>query len=228
MIIVPTGQVVQGGWYAAGLHRGSVKMAFGILSLVETGFVLPDVYDNPNRHAWLNDSHGFVKLGGSVLPSAWWAPGVGVGAENSAARLADIVGIKSHTIEGAENLESVYAVGTWWWKILGWPMEASVGAGTGRFERKAFGAFSVIPASLLGNTVKFSGEYAGQQACVGARVALSRTLRLDFAMLLHAIQSTDNRAQWSITIDRGTMGASQSGPISWNWLRSKPKEPPRR
>jgi hypothetical protein len=227
MVLVPTGQVVRADWYAAGLHRGSLKAAIGILDVSEIGFVLPDVYDEPNRRAWLDETHGFVKLGGEFHPSAWWFPGLAVGAEDSVGWMAVKAGGKNEDVKDSPNLESLYAVGTWWWTVLSWPVEASVGGGTGRYEKKAFGALSFIPSTFFGNTLKFTAEYAGAAASVGARFALSRTLRLDFAMLLHAIQ-TPGTGRYAITIDRGIMGASTSSPIAWGFLKKAPKEPPKR
>ena len=223
MVLGPPGQVVQADWYAAGLHRGALKSVIGILSIAEIGFALPDVYEEPNRRAWLDQSHGFVKMGGEFMPSARWFPGLAVGVENSAGWLATKAGIKNKDLEISPNMQSLYAVGTWWWSILSWPVEASAGAGTGRFEKKAFGALSFIPVTFFGNTLKFTGEYAGREGSIGARFALSRTLRLDFAMILHAIQNPGTR-RYTITIDRGIMGASTSGPIWWGFLKGKPKE----
>jgi hypothetical protein len=225
MILVPTGQVVRSNWYAAGLHRGAFKAAVGILNVAEIGFALPDLYEDPSRHTWLNETHGFVKLGGEVLPDRWWLPGLAAGADNSALRLAKIAGLHNAESRKAANLESLYGTASWWWNVLSWPVEATAGAGTGRFDRRAFGAVSFIPVTFFGNTLKFTGEYAGQAASIGARFALSRSLRLDFAMLLHAVRDREATHLLTITVDRGILGASQSGPIAWDFFKAKPKEP---
>jgi len=228
LITVPTGQVLRGNWYAYGLHRGAVKAAVGVLDFTEFGIALPDLYDDPNRHIWLNDTHAFFKVGGEHLPCHWWAPGIAGGAENSVLRLTREAGISTREGKRSENRESLYVAGTWYWNVFSWPVEATVGAGTGRFLRKAFGGASVIPTTLFGSTLKFTGEYAGNGANVGARFALSRYLRLDFAMLLNAVQNRSRDGRLTITIDRGIIGASQADRINWSAFRSKPKEPPKR
>jgi len=228
LITVPTGQVLRANWYAFGLHRGAVKAAVGVLDFTEFGVALPDLYDDPNRHVWLNGTRAFLKVGGDHLPHRWWVPGIAGGAENSILRLTREAGISTREGRKSVNQESLYVAGTWYWNIFSWPVEATVGAGSGRFLRRAFGGGSVIPMTIFGSTLKFTGEYAGNGANVGARFALSRYLRLDFAMLLNAIRDRDRQGRMTITIDRGTMGASQADKINWGAFKSKPKEAPKR
>lgn len=217
-MLVPTGQVVKRNFYALGLHRGMVKAAYGLFGYVEGGFATPDLYDQPNSIDWKTQGTGFIKAGYELLPESWWAPGLAVGAENSLWNMAQprkaIVG------PAALEAETYYAVGSWDWLIASWPVEASVGIGTGRFLGRAFGAVGVIPTTFFGSTLKFFGEFAGRAADFGARFALSRNLRLDFAMEMHADQARDSSGvkRWSITLDRGMLGASRISPANWRSL----------
>src|SRR6185503_7454585 len=115
-----------------------------------------------------------------ALPGSWWAPGLAVGAENSLWNMAQ----PRKRVEGAvaREAESYYAVGSWDWRFASWPVEATVGVGTGRFLGRAFGGIGVIPMTFFGSTLKFFGEFSGRAADFGARFALSKYLRLDFAM----------------------------------------------
>jgi len=212
LVLVPTGQIFRSDCYAIGLHRGMLKAAYGLLGLMECGVATPDLYDQPNATAWRAQTTGFLKLGIDALPDRWWAPGLAAGAENSfwnmAVRKADAV-----TGETAREAETYYCTGSWDWRILTWPVEATVGGGTGRFLGRAFGALDVIPTSIFGSTLKFFAEYAGRAADFGTRFALSRNLRLDFAMEMNVDRRVSGATggRWSITMDRGIIGASRIG-----------------
>ena len=202
-ILVPFGQVVNENNYIIGVHRGVFKAGYGLLGLCEMGMALPDIYDDPNRKEWADGTTGFFKLGGSIFPSLDWFPGLAVGAENSLNRSA----------------ETYYATASWRGTLLWWPAEATVGAGTGRFGNHAFVAAGFIPAGFFGRTLKFFCEYAGKQADVGARMALSRNLRLDFAMQMDATRvDRDGGKGWSIRMDRAIVGASRADVVNWNSL----------
>ena len=210
LVLVPTGQVVRPGWYAIGLNRGSLKAAYG-LPLTEAGVALPDLFDSLNAKKWGSGTRGFIKVGGDLFPAAWWwSPGLAAGAENS--------------LRG--DSKTFYLAATWDGRIRSWPMEATVGAGTGRFENRAFAAIGIIPASVFGRTMKFIAEYAGRQADFGTRIALSKNLRLDFVMLINAhTYMQDGRKMWTIRLDRGVLGASRTGAVDWSSLKTKKKNP---
>ena len=200
-VLVPTGQVVSANNYTIGLHRGVVKAGYGLFDLAEFGFALPDVYDAPNRKEWADGTTGFMKVGGRLYPDFSWFPGLAVGAENSLNRSA----------------ETYYMTASWHGNLLWWPVEGTIGAGTGRFENHAFAGAAIIPAGFFGRTLKFFGEYAGKQADVGARIALSKNLRLDFAMLMDAYRSEqDGKKKWTIHLDHGIVGASRADRVDWN------------
>jgi hypothetical protein len=196
LVIAPTGTVLRGNWYAAGLHRGIVKAAYGLFDAAEVGLVLPDLFDQPNAFAWKNQSRLFSKLGFNASDYSPWLPAFAFGAENS---------------YNWDN-ESLYFVGTWYVPVSSWTFEVNGGYGTGRFCREPFGGLGVIPGNLLGNAMKFVAEYAGHKADIGARFALSRSLRLDFVLLLNAIPPGNNSAEkeWLIRIDKGFLGASRA------------------
>jgi hypothetical protein len=202
-ILVPYGQVVNENNYIIGMHRGVFKAGYGLLGLCEMGMALPDVYEDPNRMEWAHGTTGFFKLGGRMFPGLDWFPGLAVGAENSLNRSA----------------ETYYAAASWRGTLIWWPVEASVGAGTGRFDNHAFVTAGLIPAGFFGHTLKFFCEYAGKQADVGARMAISKNLRLDFTLLMNATRvDRDGGKGWSIRMDRAAVGASMAGLVNWNRL----------
>lgn len=215
LILIPTGSVIQADRYAAGLHRGVIKAGYGVLGVAEIGVTLPDVFDSPGSEEWENRMTGFFKVGGRPLPSAAWAPAVAAGAENSPKTSA----------------ETYFVAGNWHWRLLEWGFEAAVGAGTGRFGNRMFGGVGVIPHPFLGNVMKLLVEYAGEEAIAGTRLALSRELRLDFAMRMDARRIDDGGTRrWSVRMDQGMLGASLAGEIEWRkiWdsvtLRKKKKK----
>ncbi len=198
LLLVPTGQILQNRRLAFGIHRGVMKMGYGALSLAEIGVSGPDLYDDPDKKAWKEDSLAFVKLGTEASALKWWLPGIACGAENSF----------------AETAEGYYFCATWHAAPFRWPLEATIGAGTGRFEDRGFGAVGLIPAGLLGRTFKIFGEMAGNEADLGLRIALSRNLRLDFAMLFDVVAPEEaGDSGWSITIDRGLPGTSMAADL---------------
>ena len=68
--------------------------------------------------------------------------------------------------------------------------------------------------SFFGYSLKFVAEYAGRQADVGVRIALSRNLRLDFVMLMNAGPAgEDGDGRWLVKFDRGLLGASTTGEV---------------
>jgi len=196
LVLAPTGTILRGNWYAAGLHRGIVKASYGLFDLAEVGFVLPDLFDQPNATAWKNQSRVFSKLGFDASYWSAWLPALAAGAENS---------------YNWKN-ESIYFLGTWYIPFGGWSFELNGGYGSGRFYHEPIGGLGVIPGSLLGNAMKFVAEYAGHQADIGARFALSRSLRLDFVMLIDAFPPVmeGGNKEWLIRMDKGFLGASRS------------------
>ncbi len=227
LVLVPSAWVIKGSSYAVGLHRGTVKAGYGILGHAEAGFATPDLYDQPNGSAWKGQSTAFLKVGAEPFPDAWWAPGLAAGAENSVWNMAVPRPKREYGPEGREA-ETYYGAGTWDWLLSGWPVEATLGAGTGRFVGRAFGGIGVIPRTFFGSTLKFFGEYAGRAADFGARVALSRSLRLDFAMEMHADKVPDGKGEqrWLFTLARGMIGASQSGSATLESIFPPRKKPP--
>jgi len=211
-ILVPNSQVVNANNYSIGVHRGVLKAGYGLFNLAELGIALPDIYDGPNRKEWADGSTGFIKMGYSLYPGLTWFPGLAVGAENSLNRSA----------------ETYYAAASWHGTFLWWPSDASVGAGTGRFVNRAFAGVGIIPAGFFGRTMKFFCEFAGSQADAGARMALSRNLRLDFAMLMN-VNRVDHNGQkhWSMVMDRAIVGASKTDSFNLkNIFRSTKKKKP--
>lgn len=196
LVLAPNGTVLHENWYAAGLHRGMVKAAYGFFDVAEAGFVLPDLFEQPNSYAWKNLSMVFSKFGFQASNYSAWLPSIGFGAENS---------------YNWKN-ETLYGVGTWFFPAWKWYFELNGGYGTGRFLHQPFGGIGIIPANLLGNTVKFLAEYSGHQADIGARFALAKNLRLDFVMLLKALPPGDNPAEpeWFLRFDKGFLGASRA------------------
>jgi hypothetical protein len=219
LVLVPTGQFIRSNYYAVGLHRGVLKAAYGVLDILEFGVATPDLYDQPNSIAWKTETTGFVKVGYDGWGDSWWLPGLAAGAENSLWNMA-VKRRDAITGPAAREAESYYGLGSWDWRIASWPVEATVGGGTGRFAGRVFGAVGVIPTTFFGSTMKFFGEYAGRAADVGARIALSRTLRLDFAMEMNADRESlpGGGKQWTITMNRGLIGASRVSPVSWESL----------
>lgn len=101
-------------------------------------------------------------------------------------------------------------------------METIVGIGTGRFFNQTFMGVGVIPLTLFGSTLKFIAEYAGKQADVGARFALSKNLRLDFVVLMNSFDDAGSGAQrWSLKVERGLLGASKASPVNWRSIARK-------
>lgn len=212
LILVPTGQVIKADNYAVGLHRGMLKAGYGVFGVMECGVATPDLYDQPDAAAWRGQTTGFVKVGMDAIADHWWAPGLAAGAENSFWNMT-VRKQEAVTGQAAHEAETYYCTGSWGWRVLKWPVEATIGAGTGRFLGRAFGALDVIPTTIFGSTLKFFAEYAGRAADIGARFALSRNLRLDFSMEMHADhrESGPSGERWSITMDRGMIGASRVG-----------------
>ncbi len=196
LVLSPSADVIKHNWYAVGLHRGVVKLAYGLFGLVEAGAVTPDLFNQPNKDDWHSETRGFVKLAFHAPERLWWIPDLAVGTSNS----IDL------------SVESNYGVATWYFGIRDWTMETLVGYGTGRFMNEPFGGLGIIPGRLLGNAVKFIAEYSGHQADLGARFALSRDMRLDFVMLMTAIPPHDEPGEWLIKLDRGLLGASRAAP----------------
>ena len=196
LVLTPNGSLLRSNWYAAGLHRGMVKAAYGLFDVAETGFVLPDLFEQPNSTIWKNQSRIFSKVGFNISDLSHWIPAVAVGFENS---------------YNWRN-ESIYIAGTWFIPVKKWTVELNGGYGTGRFFREPFGGLGVIPGNLLGNAVKFVAEYSGHQADIGARFALAKSLRLDFVMLLKAVPPASNQSEneWLFRIDKGFLGASRA------------------
>lgn len=236
LILVPTGSALRSGAFAIGLHRGVAKAAAGWLGF-EAGVRTPDLYEDPNSDDWNDATVLFSKLAVTELlrriagggPESRWLPDIGVGAEDSVrhAFTAPLDLGRARTAADQSDPQTFYAVVSWSVVLGGWPVEAVAGAGTGRFEGRAFGGLSVIPTTFFGNTLKVVGEYAGRGADIGARVALARNLRLDFAMLLHASPEPGARGRhWNVTLDRGLVGASQAGRIRLDWLWAKPAPGP--
>ena len=201
LILIPTGGVVGADCYAIGLHRGAMKGAYGILGIGEAGVALPDLFDSPGRQEWGNGMTGFVKLGGSPAPDHGWVPELGVGAENSPKMTA----------------ETYFVAGSWHWRGEDWRVQGVAGLGTGRFGNRMFAGVSVVPQLFLGNVMKFLAEFAGEEAILGTRLALSRNLRLDFALRIDARRITDAEGtrRWSLSMDEGILGASLSAGIEW-------------
>jgi len=196
LVLTPNGSLLRSNWYAAGLHRGMVKAAYGLFDIAETGFVLPDLFEQPNATIWKNQSRIFSKVGFNGSDLSNWLPAVAVGVENS---------------YNWQN-ESIYIAGTWFISVKKWTLELNGGYGTGRFCREPFGGLGVIPGNLLGNAVKFVAEYSGHQADIGARFALAKSLRLDFVMLINAVPPSANQTEkeWMFRIDKGFLGASRA------------------
>jgi len=196
-VLAPNATLLRSNWYAIGLHRGIVKAVYGFFDAAEAGFVLPDLFSQPNATAWQNQSRVFTKIGFDASDYSFKLPALAVGAENS---------------YNWEN-ESIYGVATWFLAVKSWRLELNGGYGTGRFNREPFGGIGVIPVNLLGNTIKFVAEYAGHQADIGARIALARSLRLDFVFLINAVPPSafdGKRDTWYIRIDKGFLGASRA------------------
>jgi hypothetical protein len=198
LVLAPSGDILRRNWYAAGVHQGSLKAAYGLFGLAEIGFVLPDLVQKPGEEQWRTETRGFAKAGWDFRPFGRWAPAVAAGGENN-------------TEFGHETL---YGTATWDLKVFGWPVDINGGLGTGRLRNEAFGGFGVIPVSFFGYSLKFVAEYAGRQADIGARIALSRNLRLDFVMLMTAgPRSEDGNEAWLVKFDRGLLGASTTGQV---------------
>ena len=238
LILVPTGDTLHSGAFAFGLHRGVTKLATAYWG-VEAGLRSPDLYDNPNVEDWNDATVFFTKLTVSGLirrflgggPERLWAPSLAAGAEDSLRHLftATLSLGRGRTAAGEADPRTYYGVASWAFRLGSWPLEATGGLGNGRFASHVFGGLSIIPASLFGSTLKFVGEYAGRQADAGARIALSRNLRLDFGFLLKAWPEPGTAGRhWAVSIDRGLVGASQTGMVRLNLLWSRPKgDPPR-
>ncbi len=209
LVLVPTGHVIRPNWYAVGLHRGVLKANYGILGYAEVGVTLPDLFDKENfsLSLWDNKTVLFVKVGHKISPENWWVPSLAAGAENSLRRSA----------------ETLYFTGTWGRKVGAWPVEATVGAGTGLFSKRLFVGIGFIPQTLFGNSLKFIGEYAGQKADIGARFALSKNLRLDFVILVDAYD--EDRQRWNLKLERGLLGASKVSHANWKnlWFKKPTK-----
>ena len=223
MILCPSPSLVSGSWYGVGLHRGSMKASFGLFDLGEAGVKLPDLFDRPDNDAWGTLSTGHAKIALQGPGGAWsWLPSAGIGAENSPDR----------------SQETYYATWSWRADVSQWPMELLLGYGTGRFLNNPFCGVSLMPYTYLGHSLKLIAEYAGEKAETGVRFALSRTLRLDFAVLLDAqTTESDGSHRYTLRIDRAILGASQTGQVKperlFLFLKKHPKdtsiaEPPSR
>lgn len=227
LVLVPTGQVLDSNWYAVGLHRGILKASYGLLGYIETGASLPDLFDElDSREKWYirwgREVTFFMKVGHKFSPSRWWIPGVAVGAENSLRRSAETLGLATRRTlspspkpEFRRSAETLYFTGSWGYRLGSWPMETTVGVGTGRFFNQIFVGIGVIPKTLFGNTLKFIGEYAGKKADIGARFALSKNLRLDFVVLMDTFGTGPEAQRWSIKVQRGLLGASKASRADW-------------
>lgn len=203
LLLVPSARVLRSGWWAAGLHRGVVKASAGLWGVAEAGATAPDIYEPLNSKDWGSRTAFFLKVGTGILdrlgdPEAGWRPAIPILAAG---------------IENSPNLdaETVYGAATWDWGIPGLPTDLHVGWGTGRFTRNAFMGLGVVPTFLLGSTLKVTGEYAGRRGISGIRFAISRDLRLDFAMKFDVMPRAAPREGWSITTAGATLGVSQSG-----------------
>ncbi len=204
LILAPNGQVLKHNNLGLGIHRGVAKVAYGLLGIVEAGGATPDLYDDPDLEDWKAGMIWFSKMSVSPAPRKWWIPSVALGAENSPDR----------------SRETYYVVASWYRRLAGWPLEFTGGVGTGRFSRDGMdsgndllAAVGVIPESLLGNTVKMLAELAGPEAAVGMRLALSRTLRLDFAVLMRIQEPTGDEEAWRLNVSRGLPGASMASEL---------------
>ena len=238
LILVPTGDTLHSGAFAFGLHRGVTKLATAYWGL-EAGLRSPDLYDDPNVDDWNDGTVFFSKFAVTgvlrrllAAGREWgWAPSLAAGMEDSLRHIfTATLGLgRGRTAPGEADPRTYYGVVSWGFRLGSWPLEATSGLGTGRFASHAFGGLSIIPSSLFGSTLKVVGEYAGRQANAGARIALSRNLRLDFGFLLKAWPEPGTGARrWAISMDRGLVGASQTGMVRLNLLWSRPKGSPAR
>ncbi len=198
MILVPGPRLVRSGWYGAGIHRGKLKGAIGILNVMEAGLVFPDLFDQPALEDWRTDTIGIAKIGMAPPDRFQFLPAVGGGIENN----YDM------------KRESMFVTAEWDISILGWMFEFCGGYGTGRFLKEPFGGIGIIPGKLLGSSLKFMAEYCARKGIGGARFALSRDLRLDFGLLMDASpQNEETKGDletWKIKMDRGLLGASKT------------------
>jgi hypothetical protein len=191
--------MLRGNWYAAGIHQGSLKAAYGAFGIGEFGFILPDLVDKPGEREWRIETRGFAKVGLDFRPFSRLAPAVAFGGDNNTEM----------------GLETLYGAVSWDFTLFGWPLEINGGAGTGRLRNEAFGGLGVIPVPFFGYSLKFIAEYAGRKADAGARIALSRNLRLDFVMLMDAAPRPEGgRERWLIKFNRGLLGASTTGRVT--------------
>jgi len=198
LILCPSPGLLASNSYGA-VHRGSMKFSLGLADFAETGVKLPDLFDRPGRDDWKTLTRGHAKV---ALPSPggpWsWIPASGVGAENSP----------------DQTDETYYATGIWRATVSQWPLELLLGYGTGRFDRNPFYGITLMPYTYLGHSIKFMAEYGGHNADAGVRFALSKTLRLDFAMIMDTERiEADGARKYSFRINRAILGASQTGQI---------------